>query len=121
MGGFPTLYFYIDIRLNTTFGGENKLLHVVVSGITLKDMSANKQKVSVSLSPEMLEWLKTEADKETHETGEDVSVSRLVARAVKAMQGKGPALPAGAREVKLSESSGTGPSTHTKKNSRKAG
>jgi hypothetical protein len=121
MGGFPTLYFYIDIRLNTTFAGENKLLHVVVSGITLKDMSANKQKVSVSLSPEMLEWLKTEADKETHETGEDVSVSRLVARAVKAMQGKNAASIAGAKIAKLSESSGTGSSTRTKKTSRKAG
>jgi len=84
-------------------------------------MSANKLKVSVSLSPEMLEWLKTEADKETHETGEHVSVSRLVARAVKAMQGKEQASLAGAKEVKLSESSGNGSSTRTKKSSRKAG
>ena len=79
-------------------------------------------KVSVSLSPEMLEWLKSEADKETIDSGEDVSVSRLVARAVKSMQGK-PNAPvrAGAKEVKLSESSGNGSSTRTKKTSRKAG
>lgn len=36
-------------------------------------------------------------------------------------EGKAIASSAGAKEVKLSESSGTGPSTRTKKNSRKAG
>ena len=51
-------------------------------------MSANKIKVSVSISPDMHEWLKAEAAHETQESGEDVSVSRLVARAVKTMQGK---------------------------------
>ena len=82
-------------------------------------MSANKQKVSVSLSPEMLEWLKSAADLETQETGEDVSVSRLVARAVKAMQGKAQAV-VGVVIRPASESSVSGPSTPTKKTSRKA-
>ena len=82
-------------------------------------MSANKQKVSVSLSPEMLEWLKSAADLETQETGEDVSVSRLVARAVKAMQGKAQAV-VGVVIRPASESSVSGPSTRTKKTSRKA-
>jgi hypothetical protein len=85
-------------------------------------MSANKLKVSVSLSPEMLEWLKSEADKETIDSGEDVSVSRLVARAVKAMQGKSnPSVRVGANALKLSESSATGLSTRTSRSSRKAG
>lgn len=83
-------------------------------------MSANKQKVSVSLSPEMLEWLKSAADLETQETGEDVSVSRLVARAVKAMQGKAQTV-VGAVTSPASESSDTGPSTRKKKTFRKAG
>ena len=82
-------------------------------------MSANKQKVSVSLSPEMLEWLKSAADLETQETGEDVSVSRLVARAVKAMQGKAQTV-VGVVFQPTSEAFGTGPSTRTKKTSRKA-
>ena len=92
---------------------------MVVFGITFKNMSANKLKVSVSLSPEMLEWLKSEADRETQETGEAVSVSRLVARAVKAMQGKAQPV-VGAVIRPASESSVSGPSTRTKKNSRRA-
>jgi hypothetical protein len=83
-------------------------------------MSANKQKVSVSLSPEMLEWLKSAADLETQETGEDVSVSRLVARAVKAMQGKSERS-VGAVISPASENSVTGRSIRAKKPSRKAG
>jgi len=83
-------------------------------------MSANKQKVSVSLSPEMLEWLKSAADLETQETGEDVSVSRLVARAVKAMQGKAQTV-VGVVIRPTSENSASGSSTRTKKTSRKAG
>jgi hypothetical protein len=83
-------------------------------------MSANKQKVSVSLSPEMLEWLKSAADLETQETGEDVSVSRLVARAVKAMQGKAQTV-VGAVISPASENSDTGRSIRTTKTSRKAG
>jgi hypothetical protein len=83
-------------------------------------MSANKQKVSVSLSPEMLEWLKSAADLETQETGEDVSVSRLVARAVKAMQGKSERS-VGAVISPASENSDTGRSIRAKKPSRKAG
>jgi len=83
-------------------------------------MSANKQKVSVSLSPEMLEWLKSAADLETQETGEDVSVSRLVARAVKAMQGKSKRS-VGVVISPASENSVTGPSIRATKPSRKAG
>ena len=83
-------------------------------------MSANKQKVSVSLSPEMLEWLKSAADLETQETGEDVSVSRLVARAVKAMQGKSERS-VGAVISPASENSVTGRSIRARKPSRKAG
>ena len=83
-------------------------------------MSANKLKVSVSLSPEMLEWLKSEADRETQETGEDVSVSRLVARAVKAMQGKAQPV-VGAVIRPASESSVSGRSIPARKTSRKAG
>lgn len=83
-------------------------------------MSANKQKVSVSLSPDMLEWLKREADIETEETGEDVSVSRLIARAVKAMQGKAERS-AGVVIRPASENSASGRSIRAKKNSRKAG
>jgi len=83
-------------------------------------MSANKQKVSVSLSPEMLEWLKSAADLETQETGEDVSVSRLVARAVKAMQEKYQRS-VGVVIRPASENSDTGRSIRAKKNSRKVG
>jgi hypothetical protein len=83
-------------------------------------MSANKQKVSVSLSPEMLEWLKSAADLETQETGEDVSVSRLVARAVKAMQGKAQTV-VGVVIRPASETSDTGRSIRATKTSRKAG
>jgi hypothetical protein len=83
-------------------------------------MSANKQKVSVSLSPEMLEWLKSAADLETQETGEDVSVSRLVARAVKAMQEKSQRS-VGAVIRPASENSDTGRSIRAKKPSRKVG
>lgn len=83
-------------------------------------MSANKQKVSVSLSPDMLEWLKREADIETQETGEDVSVSRLIARAVKAMQGKAKPV-AGVVIRPASASSVSGPLTQAKKPSRKVG
>ena len=83
-------------------------------------MSANKQKVSVSLSPDMLEWLKREADIETQETGEHVSVSRLIARAVKAMQGKAKPV-AGVVIRPASENSVSGPLTQAKKPSRKVG
>jgi hypothetical protein len=83
-------------------------------------MSANKQKVSVSLSPEMLEWLKSAADLETQETGEDVSVSRLVARAVKAMQGKAQTV-VGVVIRPASENSDSGRSIRATKTSRKAG
>ncbi len=83
-------------------------------------MSANKQKVSVSLSPEMLEWLKREADLETQETGEHVSVSRLIARAVKAMQGKAKT-GVGAVIRPASETSGSGRSIRSKNPSLKTG
>ena len=83
-------------------------------------MSANKQKVSVSLSPDMLEWLKREADLETQETGEDVSVSRLIARAVKAMQGKAQPV-AGAVIRPASANSVSGRSIPAMKTSRKVG
>ena len=85
-------------------------------------MSANKIKVSVSISPDMHEWLKAEAAHETQEPGEDVSVSRLVARAVKTMQGKASSPErAGVVIQPVSEHSAYGRSTPTKKPSRKAG
>jgi hypothetical protein len=91
-------------------------------------MSANKVKVSVSLSPDMIEWLKAESARETQESGEDVSVSRLVVRAVRAMQGKacpqphtGGNKPATAKTVKGSESSVGGRSTATSNRFRKTG
>jgi hypothetical protein len=85
-------------------------------------MSANKIKVSVSISPDMHEWLKAESKRETQESGEDVSVSRLVVRAVKAMQGKA-ASPerAGVKTLQASESSVTLRSTATKGSIRRAG
>lgn len=83
-------------------------------------MSANKIKVSVSISPDMHEWLKAEAARETQESGEDVSVSRLVVRAVKAMQGK-VQVGAGVVIKPVSKTSVSGHSTPTKNGSRKAG
>jgi hypothetical protein len=83
-------------------------------------MSANKIKVSVSISPDMHEWLKAESKRETQESGEDVSVSRLVVRAVKAMQGKAKT-DAGAVIQPASETSGSGCLIATKKPYRKTG
>jgi hypothetical protein len=85
-------------------------------------MSANKIKVSVSLSPDMHQWLKVESKRETEESGEDVSVSRLVVRAIRVMQGKVPSPDnAGAKTLRASESSVTSRSTHTKGTIRRAG
>lgn len=100
-------------------------------------MSANKIKVSVSMSPDMHEWLKTEAEHETQESGEDVSVSRLVVRAVRTMQASlkeseessqnssskasNVSTDISAKIVKGSESSAGGRSTAPRKTSRKAG
>ena len=61
-----------------------------------------------------------DADEGTDETGEDVSVSRLVARAVKAMQGKAQTV-VGAVISPASENSDTGRSIRKKKTSQKAG
>ena len=119
-GVFTYCVFLIDTLIDTESASENKMLHMVAFGITFKNMSANKLKVSVSLSPEMLEWLKSEADRETQETGEDVSVSRLVARAVKAMQGKAQPV-AGAVIRPASANSVSGRSIPARKTSRKAG
>jgi len=61
-----------------------------------------------------------DADEGTDETGEGVSVSRLVARAVKAMQGKAQTV-VGVVIRPAFESSASGRSIPTRKSSRKAG
>ena len=100
--------------------GVKLFLHSVGNNATLEYMSANKLKVSVSMSPDMHEWLKAESARETQESGEDVSVSRLVVRAVKAMQGKGKS-DVGAVIQPVFATSASGRSTDTKKRSRKTG
>lgn len=80
--------FFLDFRFGIGFAGEEIFFALVVKSITLEYMKANNEKVSVSFPPEMIQWLKAEAKRETEETSEQVSVSRLVCRAVKAMQGK---------------------------------
>lgn len=83
-------------------------------------MKANNEKVSVSFPPEMIQWLKAEAKRETEETAEQVSVSRLVCRAVKAMQGKVKGSASAAFHPELQTSAG-GSSTRGTARSRKAG
>ncbi|NBS53449.1 MAG: hypothetical protein EBS96_12730 [Spartobacteria bacterium] len=84
------------------------------------------KKLNISIPPDLYRWIKKKQDdlKKLHPLGR-FDVSPIIADCILAMmkseEGKGHASPAGAKEVRLSESSGTGSSTRTKKTSRKTG
>lgn len=83
---------------------------------------------NVSLPIELHEWVQKKMDQTKESTPwAKATFSSIVEHALMELQrtefekGKVIASSAGAKEVKLSESSGTGPSTRTKKPFRKAG
>ena len=86
MGCSHYFIFSLDIRTSIEFAGEKLFFALVVKSITLEYMNTNKEKISVAFPPEMIAWLKAESAREKQETSENISVSALVCRAVKAMQ-----------------------------------
>jgi len=84
------------------------------------------KKLNISIPPDLHRWIKKKQEdfKEKNPLAR-LDVSPIIADCIRAMkeseEGKGQASLAGAKEVKLSESSGNGSSTRTKKTSRKAG
>ena len=74
----------LDTPMNTACAGEKIFFALVVKSVTGEDMKEpNFIKVSVSLPPEVHEWLKSEATRRTKKFGESWTASRVLQEALR--------------------------------------
>lgn len=81
----------LDTPMNTSWAGEKKISQSVASGATGEDAMKKKpnfEKVSVSLPPEVHEWIKAEAARRADRFGEHWPASRIVQEAIREYRSK---------------------------------